>query len=690
MFLFLNLFIISSYLISFLLEKYFGVSIFINLIGIIYLLIITPYNITSLFKKYSASPIEKYLSYLIIYFFVLIPTYFFANLFFTFKISALNIFWVNVWIFVFSILVLWSKKRLSFSFPKWPKINLRKVFQKNWILFSALIAYFFIHAINFYFYKFIPEWDSYPDLVRIGKVVNSGTIIQTYRGFFTTSMSLISAFSHISPYVLFSFWMIILQSAFLLVLYRFIKIYKIKNKFTQLIIFLSALSVPVINMEIDMIRPQNLIILFLPIYIYFFYQALSTKKKKYWILSTLIAIFGLNYHEFFVFIFGLHFLWIFILLFKKYFYKNSAPDKKLIFILSSALGLSLFYILSSKNNFISFTLITAQNILAGISHISQWKFWFLGHYASDGASLQMGWAGIAGALKYYAYYLSPALALLLIYLIYSLRKKYIIKDSLLKILLPFLIIFLGFSEILPRLNYLYLPERFWLMIDLLLILALIPFLSYGKNIYSQRKFSIFLLIFFIFLLIGLSGSFYVANGKKALTSPNEFSASQWIKKNTPNNAFFISQGANNPMIKFFAKRKLITPNASFFLSPNIVNYSPQAEITALNNSLNEKIQLSENIMRDYLNKKISFQKFISLILQYNQSIITIKKDIQSKSAILNTPIYILYSQDKFKSIYNQRQWWQKNNFFGANLNKFNQHYPLVYNKNGIYIWKIKQ
>ncbi len=689
MIIYLNLLFIILYILSALVEKYFGVSIFINLVGIIYLLIITPYNLTLLFKKSFSSLIEKYLIYLTIYFFVLTPAYFFANLFFAFKISLLNIFGVNVLLFIFSTLVLWSKKRLSLSFPQWPKINLKKALQKKWVLFSALGAYFLLHAVNYYFYKFIPEWDSYAKLVQISNVLHSGIITQTYRGFFTISMSLISSFAHISPYALFAFWMIALQTVYLLVLNRFLKIYQLKNKLIQIIIFLSALSVPVINMEIDMVRPQNSIILFLPVYIYFFYQALATKKGIYWIFATLIALFGLNYHEFFVFIFGLHFIWIYLLFFKKYFYKTHSTEKKTIFFLISALGLSLFCNLALKVRFISFALNTAKNIASGISNISQWKFWFLGHYASDGADLQMGWLGISGALKYYSYYLSPALAIFLICFIFLLiKKKELSKDLLLKILLPFLGIFLLFAEILPRLNYLYLPERFWMLIDLILILSLIPLLSYGEKNYP-RKINIILLFFSLLLFIGLGGSFYVAHGKKALTSSNEFEATQWIKKNTPPNSIFISQGANGPMIRYFAKRDLVTPDTDFFLSTNLVSYNPQTELSKLNASLNKKIQSSENLMRNYLAKKISFEKFISLISKHNQSMLTLKKNIFLKKNELNASIYILYSQNKFNSIYSQRQWWQKANFYNANLEKFNDNYPLVYNKNGIYIWKIK-
>ena len=139
-------------------------------------------------------------------------------------------------------------------------------------------------------------------MIKIDEIVDSGIIQNTYRGFFATSVAIWEIFTKINSYQIFSFWLIIFQATLIFSIWKFIQIYSLKNKFLQLLPFFGALSIPVLNMEIDMVRPQNILIIFFPIYIYFLFQALRNNSTYYWILSSLIAFFGLNYHEFFTFI----------------------------------------------------------------------------------------------------------------------------------------------------------------------------------------------------------------------------------------------------------------------------------------------------------------------------------------------------------------------------------------------------
>ena len=77
------------------------------------------------------------------------------------------------------------------------------------------------------------------------------------------------------------------------------------------------------------------------------------------------------------------------------------------------------------------------------------------------------------------------------------------------------------------------------------------------------------------------------------------------------------------------------------------------------------------------------------ILKEKTIIKNIEKEIQELKRISDQPRYILYSFDKFDTLYSQREWWMLANAYGANIEKFNQAYPLVYHDDGVYIWKVR-
>ena len=56
--------------------------------------------------------------------------------------------------------------------------------------------------------------------------------------------------------------------------------------------------------------------------------------------------------------------------------------------------------------------------------------------------------------------------------------------------------------------------------------------------------------------------------------------------------------------------------------------------------------------------------------------------------IANTPIYVLFSDEKLDGLYSTRKWWRDVNFYDANLDKFDT-LPLVYDYDGVRIWKLK-
>lgn len=680
-----NVAALLAYFFAYSIDKAFSASFLLPFAGLFYLFFATPFAFFQFLKIRSFSLIEKYFSFITFYFFVYAPIFFILHQTFELKISSEIILITNLIIFASAIV----STRLTIG----DEIILKKenFFNKqNYLLLSALIGFAILHIINYHFYRFMPEWDGYTDLIKIEKSLDNGDIAQKYRGFFYTSVSILSTFSKIDPYTIFTFFFITLQSSLILVVSRFIKIFDIKRNYIGSLLYFLALSIPVINMEVDMTRPQNVLITFLPILIYFLFQFTSEKKIQYVVLSALIMLFGLNYHEFFVFPLLIYTSWLSIILIKKITHTGTTNNDRKIYSLLILIFFLIGIIVVQQTHSLQSIFPTAQKIISNISEISKWKLWFLDRYSSDGENLQMGWPGMNGALKYYAYYLSPALAMIMILFMFFCRKKHdsFSQNALVKITVPLLFSLFVFAEILPRLNHIYLPERFWIFIDILLIMIAIPIFKYLNDVlpFKLKMLNAFLLVS---IAVGIAGSFYIAANKKALTSNNEYQAAMWIRENTSDNAFFITQAANGPMINFFAKRTMIPASPEYFLSDKLHEQNPENEIEKLYQYLDEHMKNANLYVKKYTSNKISFSTFSDKIQEEKIAVKKIEKELTTWQKLIDQPKYIVYSFDKFNTIYKDRQWWMLSNSHGANLEKFNEAYPLVYNQNGIYIWKVR-
>jgi hypothetical protein len=476
--------------------------------------------------------------------------------------------------------------------------------------------------------------------------------------------------------------MILIQLSGIYYLYQIIKIAGIKSTTAKYLLLFAFVSVPIINIEMDYIRPNVIFIFALLPFIYYLSRGVDGLKRNF-IFSSIIVTTGLLFHEFFGIIFLLNLFFII-----SYFYKNFSNLKKLVFI--SILSIFSLVLLININEFPALMLPInyAGNFIALISKGLHWKWWFLSSYQNaDGNNL--GWSSFGDVLKYYAYSLSPFLALILfgsIFAIISKIKRNAEIFSIEKIAFSILFIGLFFAEFLPRINYLTLPDRFWPIISMSLII-LTPFVFFRMKL-LDKKFVAGAM--FILLLIGIGGSVYIAKAKGGYTSEKEYEAVSWIKNNTPKNSLFVTQGGNGIMLGYFAKREAISPFASFFLDnnePQVQMETPKSDkiykyiLGLFNASLNDPSD--DRLTSLNSNLKIYHQ-------QIEQE--KLAKSMESPVFMLptNENIYVLYSLDKFNTYYGQRQWWKDANFYGADLNKFKEGYDLVYNDNNtVFIWKKK-
>lgn len=679
-----NLLAIGFYLFALFISLISGSDILLNIAGLFFLLFATPFAALQLFRGTAFSLIEKYFSFLALFFFIYSPLFFFLNQSMGVKISSGNILIANLIIFALALVATKMKRSDQITIRTNIIVN-----RRNAILFGAIVLFIGLHAINYHFYHFMPEWDGYADLIKIGKGLETHDVAQGYRGFFYASVGILSAFSDIRPYSIFTILFIGLHTSLLLVLARLIRLLGIRKKSIEASVYLLALSVPVINMETDMTRPQNVVIIFLPILVYFIFRFLETKERAFLILATVIAMGGTGYHEFFIFPLLTYVLWIALVLIRQASSTDASREKRIIAGLVLACGGLSGVILAQGGGFLQGVISTAGSIIRDISDISSWRLWFIGSYSSDGADLQMGWPGIGGAAKYYAYYLSPALLFVAAaFAVGILKKGLASRDPLIRVILPLLLVLFSFAEILPRINHLYLPERFWILMDILLILAAVPILKYAAEIFPEwSKWSLPILI--TFCLVGVAGSAYVAAGKKALTSPAEYRAAMWIKKNTAESSSFITQSANGPMINFFARRATVSVDPWYFLSDDILERDPKNDIDRLNQYIRNQTAEINSLVTRYTTNKLPFLEFADRIQEQKAILKKTSAEIASLSRLVDQPKYIVYSFDKFDTIYRDREWWMRENAYGADIEKFNAVYPLVYHDNGVYIWRVR-
>lgn len=694
---FINTLTIFFYLFFYILEQETGFSPPLQIVAITMLCFIVPYNIYVLLPWKYSSFLDKILFCFVLFFFVYTPVYYILHNIFDFSIAQEAIFVTNIIIIIVTHIVMLVKKTplAFFGSVKIPTFRVcKETIRCHALLVFGIAAYGIIHGVNHLFYKFIPELDSYTDLLLVERFLETGIVDVAYRGFFYMAVSLMASFGSIDPYTIFSFWFVVFQGIFVIVLYRFIDLYRIRNIFLRIVVLMGSFAVPVINMEIGIIRPQNVLIMFFPVYFYFLYRAITKREILSWIVSSAIVIGGLNYHEVFTLLFLVHIGWAVWFMFCRYVMQSPDKKDKYVFLLGSALIVSLFFHMADRVRLLKIMLNMFWRIFSqiqtGIKDFPDWNWWFLGYYQTDGEHLQMGWPGIEGAIKYYSYYVSPFLLCIAVLLVlYVWRRSFPRKDPLLISITPVFLVLFAFSEILPRINFFLLPERFWIFSSMLFLLASFPLLKTFEKTFSPRSIVFMIFVFLTTISLGIGGSWYIAFSKGGVTSLSEHKAAKWIAENTHSDAIFITQAGNAPMVKYFARRRIVVPNSDVFMSDDVFSDDVDRKVALLENRLKQERQNIENTFQEYMKMEfINFDVFIDDLLTYKKTVQSIQNEI-SDLELLDEFTYILYSEQKFNSLYAEREWWKNSNFYGANIEKFQDTYPLVYSRDGIYIWRVE-
>jgi len=552
----------------------------------------------------------------------------------------------------------------------------RKDWAPYYLVTAAILA---VHVANYLLYPFLPEADGYSLIEKISQALQIGSSSGfSYRPFLpifslgtslTTGLAPLTEFKYIFPLL------IGILPLFAVAASRRLK----ATTFQQVVTGLILLSVPVITLETDYVRPQSIIILFFGVAIWLLWRFTQTKNWYYWLAAFGLGAIGLLAHEFAIFILAACLL----IVFPNYWRVLKASTTRTVLISLIVLIGVYPYV---------HPLLIAGPIPAVLDSIKQniwplhFRVWFINSYQnSDGNNL--GWPGILGVL-YYGYNIGIAMPFVLLFACFLKKKPLSAIPAKLFFavgLLPLL-----FGEILPRFSVFYLPDRAWLF--LAITLAFWAALYVAKLAKNQLIFISVCAVLCIFITWGLV--WY----KEGWITPKEYQAVQWIKQNTPTNAYLITQSGSVDPFRVYASRSTGSA-ANFFSDPALAQDVVQGNAIVLNATANQN---NVSTLKLLVQKDLKTVKATSNQAATQEAIKTLETDTQSlKDAVTNLenateipalgnqPTYIVYSTDKFNSLYGSRSWWETINEYGAHPMWLTQPaFTIVYQQNGITIWKV--
>lgn len=566
-----------------------------------------------------------------------------------------------------------------------------------------VLGYIIILTANFMLYPLLPEGDSYLLLVKWRLIeANPQLLLAETRTIFLILINLWSHLTSLELYWILKLFLPLSHITIVLSCYLVARKY-IANSWYRVVASLSPLLFPVILQEILISRPQSIFLLFFIPGLVIISEVLTESKNRpiqnfrhvYWLFTLLILFtLGIKIHTLFAVMVMI--CLVSILLFLKEKIKENPLDALLI-------GLALFALIFPQ--LISSRLIPDvrrlfQIFIEAIKQ-SHFDLWFIDHYRNvDG--IEVGWPGPL-SLFYYGYNLGFAFVILLIWLL--LQKKgraltHFFKREYWGV--TFLLVFFFFiAEIAPRFGVAYLPDRAWLFLAFLFCFLIPPILGeLSKN--NQRYVPWFIGI--VCLASVLAGS-ALTYAKQGWVTPDEVKAAQYIKNNTPENAVIFGPGSMRVMVRYYGRREYVHAPADIFLT---------AQKNALDSYLAKQQSMYDRAVaaipeaRAGLSTRLSeiasglinpelpdaqlkqFLDSLSIFTQQEDRYFLDSTKLEELKVTQRRPVYLVYNQNKFNSLYGTRSWWRISNYYGTDVDRLSKTYPVVYNKDGIMLWEAKK
>lgn len=555
----------------------------------------------------------------------------------------------------------------------------------------AVLTYLAIFSVNFLLYPYIPESDSYGALLSLERLQTGvSTLAEEPGGFFISVSLVLNEITQIPLYWLFKLVLPLLSGVYALL---FFDLSKSLSPKLRLLGTLAVLSVPVVVQEFLIPRSQSVFLLTLGPALYLISSLTAGERnlRNLWWLITLmgIGIVGYAIHALFLTILLLSLIATATLIWPKV---RRNPLESLFAVAVTGVILTPW--------------LNQYNIIGGVGRLfeilwetlasPQWRWWFISSYVNVDGN-EVGWPGLSW-LFYYGYNMGLLLPVLFLGAITARPKWRAFFGGTMWPYSATLFIYLIVAEVLPRLGLAYLPDRAWLIVALTATFFVPKMLElYSARFKTRWNFTVLVLLATFSIVI----SSYVTYAKQGWVTTEEYRAAKFIRESTPPNAAFLTQGGNRVMVRYFGNRYQTVPPEEFFMEANQetarkyieelrqkpirearANAERKRELEArLTQLIDHLISTTRNEDRIILNNEIGLARD-----SYEALIQKIRANEQEPR--LEGPVYVLYSTNKFNSLYAQRAWWKSSNFYGADLSGFDQ-FPLVYNKEGVKIWQIR-
>ncbi len=565
--------------------------------------------------------------------------------------------------------------------------------------FTLLLALFLgIIGLNLLLYPYIPERDTYTYILDAKRIAQDPAMLALYpRSIFIVLLELLNHLTKLDLYWIMKIVFPLLSFISVATIYARAKDL-LQSRALRMVASLSLFSFPVVLQEVLIPRPQTLFVLCLIPALYLLErlrQENANIRAIYWfLLMILVADAGLVVHFLFMFIvlvavvaIGM-FVWPWI--------KKQPADSIMILLATATL---LFFSRIPFGDIIG-DILRLFRILGETIARGHFEWWFIDHYYNvDG--IELGWPGIT-QIYYYLYNLGvllvPVLIGLIVFRINPLKRLVTRRYWATALLL---VVFFFVAEIAPRLGLAYLPDRAWHFV-VLLCAVLMPWLLVPiEKLKNLRLITTLMIIAFSASLIVGSALTYFKRGD---VSKHEVAAARYVKENTDPRAVFFGQGSGQIFLGYFGDRVFVKPGTEPFLSddPNAFEKYLENEkrayalaregyderFTALGVELTElRDQLLHEQNKDH---KAQIAKSLNKVVEDINAHIKMGPPKAKPFLADDVPLYIIFSYNPFNTIYNQRSWWRAGNLYGANVDKFTQKYPLVYNKEGVLIWEVRK
>ena len=580
------------------------------------------------------------------------------------------------WFFVVFGLVAIMSARLLPKWERWRKVKILGFNRKQkppykahksdyWLIFLMTVLIAIPIVIN----PYAQNADDYLTLI-MRSIENNVNLLNT-RQLFSSFPNFASLVLGVDIKIVFRVIFVLIYSASTLFLLDYLK-QKIHNQKIVFISYLLLFSAPVIPTEINIIRPQTIMLIFtLPVLII---SLLSVQQKN--LLASVVALFlgvvSFRYHELSLLLVVMSLFAIVANIYHLVVVKKTIkPTHILLFLIIIYPYCRMFNILDvSRIAIIKTAFADWRNIT--------WNWWFLDSYKTvDG--YELGWPGLQ-AVQYYLY--NGLILLLVALFLYIIIKKYRLKlPSGFAIPLAYFSIQFFFAEIMPRMGMYFLPNRAWVHVALAVVLLI----AMEQEVLKRANNKLLLSTMSVIVLVGICGTFYVAKNNVNEIFPEEIGVASYIDKNLAKNAVILSTQDNKSLVAIYAKRNYgrVDPE-TLGDTPNNENFG--IAVNQVLDSLREERLITRRPSLIIVTQTVIGDKVISETREVGQSALsyTIPASYSGKE-----PVYLLYSKRKAQGINGSRNYRAKI-VDTANYSNYERlGYDTIYQDDHSLLFKIK-